>query len=157
MYAALFTSVLLAASSASAGQWKTSWVGTGTATLDYPLIGFPIQVEYVMEVTEIITWDNSGNVVRDFWHVVEQDTFSANGKTLVGKPYTANLEYVYRDGQQIAMNASGVVTQVPLPGGGMFTSAGRTDWFNHPGEPYILFVDWGGCSNLERFIAALSP
>jgi hypothetical protein len=156
MGAALFVSVLLAASSASGGQVRNPLTGGGVSPL--VIDGLEIEVSYVMEGTETITWDSAMRVARIFWHFVEQDTFTAaNGKTLVSQPYAVNLEWIYRDFELVAMNSSGVCTRVPLPGGGMFTCAGTVDWLQHQGEPYVLFPDRGGCSNLEGFIAALSP
>ena len=154
MGAALFASALLAASSASADQYKLNYVSFGDTGFD--LDGLYITVSSWCEVTEIVTWNASGGAERDFLHVVEQDMFTANGKTLVSEPYTYNLEIFYRDGE-VAQSSSGLCVRVPLPDGTMFTSAGRIDWALHPYEPYLLLADVGGCSNLEGFIAALSP
>ncbi len=154
MGAALFASALLAASSASAGQSKWDYWSFGDT--GFNLDGLYITVSSFSEVTQIITWNESGGVERDFRHVVEQDVFTANGKTLVSEPYTYNLEIVYRDGQ-VAESSSGLCVRVPLPDGTKFTSAGRIDLALHPYESYLLLADVGGCSNLEGFIAALSP
>ncbi len=155
---AAFAGLLLAWSSAKAAQpVKFSGTISGTEVLT-GIAPFPITVEYVATVTEIDYFDSSGALVRIYNHSVEQDIFSANGKTLVGEPYTYNIEYVFdSSGNLIRMDSNGIASKVRLPGGGLFQSSGQVDWLAHPGQGWILLTDKGSCVNLEGLIAALSP
>jgi hypothetical protein len=59
-------------------------------------------------------------------HVHAQDTISANGKTLVGDPYTFNIEILYDSNLNImGFYLNGIAEKIPLPDGSLFISAGR--------------------------------
>jgi hypothetical protein len=120
---------------------------------------FAVTVEYTVTGTQSTFFDRNGNITRIQIHNVEQDVFSANGKTLVGLPYTFNIQVLFDpdSGEVTHVFASGVVSRVPLPGGDFFLTAGRLDFAAHPGETFLVQPDVGAQGNLEGFCAALSP
>ncbi|MGZ6265642.1 MAG: hypothetical protein ACXWN4_01880 [Candidatus Limnocylindrales bacterium] len=86
-----------------------------------------------------------------------QDTFSANGKTLTGTPFTFNIEARFdSDGNLKSLTAAGVVERVQLPDGSTFFSAGRVDYLAHPDVQFILTPDEGHSGDVPAFCAALS-
>jgi hypothetical protein len=131
---------------------------TGTAVLA-DVCAFPVNVEFTVTGTQTTFFDQNGNITRIQIHNVEQDVFSANGKTLVGLPFTFNIQVLFDpdSGEVTHVFASGVASRVPLPGGDFFLTAGRIDFAAHPGEPFIVQPDVGAQGNLEGFCAALSP
>ncbi len=89
--------------------------------------------------------------------MVEQDTFTANGKTLVGLPFTFNMENrTDSSGTWILGTATGIAEKVPLPDGSLFISAGQIIWASHDGASFILSADRGNPGNVAGFCAALS-
>jgi len=97
-------------------------------------------------------------VTRIFIHSVEQDTFTANGRTLMGTPFTFNVEVLFdSNGNVTHIFASGLVETIPLPDGSLFVSAGRLDFTQHPGVQFLLSPDTGHTGDLAAFCAALSP
>jgi hypothetical protein len=96
-------------------------------------------------------------LTRIHQHFTEQDTFTAHGKTLVGIPYTANLEILFdSSGNVTHILASGVFEKIPLPDGSLFISAGRIDFAAYQGATFILSPDKGNPGNVAGFCAALS-
>jgi hypothetical protein len=90
-------------------------------------------------------------------HVVEQDVFSANGKSLTGVPFTFNIDVVFdSSGNVVHVFANGLVEKVPLPGGGLFITAGRVDFAAHGFPQFLITPDVGATVNLAGFCAALS-
>jgi hypothetical protein len=119
---------------------------------------FTVHVDAIANVAVTFFSNNSGTLVRSQWHLVEQDTFSANGKTLVSLPYTFNGQMFYDSGGYPAqIYTSGVSARVPLPDGSTFFSAGRIDWANHPNAAFVINPDYGHSGNLDAFCAALAP
>jgi hypothetical protein len=88
------------------------------------------------------------------YHFDVQDSFSANGHTLIGDPYTANADtYFDSNGNVTNAVAQGVLTRVPLPDSAPFIGAGRVNPFNGGAfEP-----DYGAFQNVDAFCAALAP
>lgn len=108
--------------------------------------------------TEVDYRDQSGALTRIFAHQLEQDTFTANGTTLVGTPFMFNFEELFdSSGNVTHAYTSGLVETIPLPDGTLFISAGRTDFTQHPGAGFVLSPDMGNPGNLAGFCAALSP
>ena len=120
---------------------------------------FPIDVEVTVTGTQTTFFDQGGSITRIQIHTVEQDVFSVNEKTLVGLPYTFNLQILFDpdSGEVTHAFSTGVASRVPLPGGDVFLTAGRLDFVAHPDEPFIIQPDVGAQGNLEGFCAALSP
>jgi hypothetical protein len=119
---------------------------------------FPITVELNSSGTATVFFDASGAPIRVHAHFTEQDTFFANGKTLLGAPYTFNFEFVLDgSGNVISQIADGIAGKVRLPDGGVFITAGRID-FGAQGFPDFIFVpDVGATVNLDGLCAALAP
>jgi hypothetical protein len=126
-----------------------------------PLSGVCSFTVYVTEtgsskVTQF--FDKSGALTRIHVHNNEQDTFTANGKTLVGLPFVSNIDVLFDSlGNITHVYSQGLLEKVPLPDGSLFVSAGRVDAINHPGATFILTPDSGNSGNLAAFCAALSP
>jgi len=119
---------------------------------------FPVNVDATASGTETDYVDQSGTVTRIFVHEVEQDTFTANGRTLMGTPFTFNVEVLFdSNGNVTHIFASGLVETIPLPDGSLFVSAGRLDFTQHPGVQFLLSPDTGHTGDLAAFCAALSP
>ena len=86
---------------------------------------FDVNVDSTASGFKTDHFDRSGAVTEAFVHQVEQDTFSANGKTLTGIPFTFNLDVLFdSDGNTTHAFANGVVEKIPLPDGSLFVSAG---------------------------------
>jgi hypothetical protein len=120
---------------------------------------FPVTAEATATGTQTSFFDDEGNLTRIEIHIVEQDVFSANGRTLVGLPYTFNIQVLFDpdSGEVTHVYASGVVSRVPLPDGDFFLTAGRLDFAAHPDTSFLLQPDVGAQGNLAGFCAALSP
>lgn len=119
---------------------------------------FPVTVELTGTGTETVFFDKEGNVTRVQAHVVEQDVFTANGKTLVGLPFRFNFQILIdpETGEATNVFASGVFSRVPLPGGDFFLTAGRADFIAN-GESFLIQPDVGAQGNIAGFCAALAP
>ena len=119
---------------------------------------FPVTVVFSGSGTETDLFDENGNLTRVLIHQVEQDVFTANGETLVGLPYTFNLQVLFdpESGEITNAFASGVASRVPLPGGDFFLTAGRADFIAHDAD-FLLQPDFGAQGNIAGFCAALSP
>jgi hypothetical protein len=130
---------------------------SGTDTIS-DVCSFPVDVAYSGTIDAIRFFDANGAVTRQFEHFVEQDTFTANGKTLASMPYTYNREYV-RDssGALEHVYAYGIIVKVPLPDGTLFIAAGWIDLMNYPDATFILSPDRGNPGNVAAFCAALAP
>jgi hypothetical protein len=85
-------------------------------------------------------------------HFVQQDQFSANGKTLTGIPYTGNSQ-CHNNGGVWTCAAEGVLEKVPLPDGSIFIAAGRVN----PFMGFAMEPTHGAFKNLAGFCAALAP
>jgi hypothetical protein len=153
---AVVVSVAIFVSSAAADQpMKDEFIWTDGTDLT-GVCSIPVHVESSFDATYTVFFDADGGVTRGHMHMTEQDTFSANGKTLVGLPYTfngtANLD---SDGNITQLFWNGVIAKVPLPDGKLFISAGRIDVTAHGYPGYILLVDKGKSGNVAAFCAAL--
>jgi hypothetical protein len=120
----------------------------------------PFKIETSGKTVGIETdfYDKNGNIVKSEGRVTEQDTYFANGKTLTSLEYHYNFQFLYDSaGNPIHMYVNGVAVKVPLPGGGLFIAAGRSDFAAHPGATFILVPDHGHATNIAGFCAALAP
>jgi hypothetical protein len=122
------------------------------------VLPFPVEIYSVVSGTQILYFDQNSALTRISIHVTEQDTFTANGKTLVGLPYTTNTELIFdSDGNLIHQYSAGNIEKIPLPDGTLFISAGRLDFEDHPDANFLLSPDEGNPGNVAALIAALSP
>jgi hypothetical protein len=119
---------------------------------------FPVTVEGDSPGTERDFFDQSGALTRIEVHATEQDTFSANGKSLTGEPYTFNIRILF-DSSGAIMHAffDGVVEKVVLPDGSLFLAAGLVDFAAHGFPEALIAPDRGTSGNVDGFCAALSP
>jgi hypothetical protein len=119
---------------------------------------FPITVDSSATLTETDFFNSSGDLTRVLLHVVEQDTFSANGNSLTGMPFTFEIDILFDSGGNITnLFASGLAEKVPLPDGSLFITAGRVDFAAHDFPQFLITPDVGATVNLAGFCAALSP
>jgi hypothetical protein len=156
--AASLVGVTLCASAARADRPVISHYPVSGSVVVTDLCSFPITVVESIDVTETDFVNSSGAITRLLAHVVEQDTFSANGKTLIGEPYTTNLDVRFdSSGNVTQAYFEGVIEKVPLPDGSLFITSGRVDFVARGNPPFVLTPDVGATVNLAGFCAALSP
>jgi hypothetical protein len=150
--------VIFALSAVADRPTRISFEGLTFSSVLTDVCAFPVNVDSIISGTEIDYVDQSGALTRIFFHQVEQDTFTANGRTLVGTPFTFNVEVLFDSDGNVTHNfASGLFETIPLPDGSLFVSAGRADFTLHPGVGFLLSPDMGNPGNLAGFCAALSP
>lgn len=154
--AAVVTAVFAPAAGAAApDHFQFQFTNTGTLTGACP---FDITVDSTVRGSGQDFYDQNGVLVREHDNLVEQDTFSANGKSLTGVPFTFNLDFIIdSDGNATHAYATGVAERVQLPDGSWFVSAGRLDFAAHGFPDFIITPDHGGAVNLAGFCAALAP
>ena len=119
------------------------------------LCRFPLSLSSVLTGTEIDYYDASGALVRSYLHLTEQDTFSANGITGVGSPYTFNVDFVFVNGVPVSIFAEGVAEKITLLSGTFFLTAGRVDFIAH-NDGFVLVPDHGTPANVAAFCAAFT-
>lgn len=146
----------ISASAALADQPpKGEWIFENSVVAN-DLCSFPVTVNTFAYVTEHDYLDKNGVLLEIKYHFRIQDTFLANGKTLVGLWYTANLQYLFdSSGNMIQLITSGEVEKVPLPDGSLFISAGRS--YLDPNTQFVATPDRGHSGNVEALCAALAP
>ena len=151
--AGVFVSVAAAAEPTKIDLPPTTFTSTLTG-----VCAFQVSVSFTSGGTEIDFVDQGGALTMIRQHLVEQDVFSANGKTLTGLPYTFNLDVLFdSSGHVTHVYASGETSRVPLPGGTVFHTAGRGDFVLHPGADFLIQPDNGAQGDIAGFCAALSP
>jgi hypothetical protein len=157
--AAVLGAAAFAQSAAAVPPIKEDFSFSGATAVLTDVCSFPVTVVFGGTGTETDFFDQNGNLTRVHIHQVEQDVFTANGKTLVGLPYTFNIEVLFdpETGAVTHVFASGVASRVALPGGDFFLTAGRLDFAAHPGADFLLQPDVGAQGNIAGFCAALSP
>lgn len=118
---------------------------------------FPLEIRSAIRGHSLDFFDRDGRLLRATVHVTEQDTFSANGRTLVGEPFTFNVFFTFDEsGEATAVLARGVAEKIRLPNGKLFLSAGVID-FLAQGVDFSFEVDQGTTGDVDAFCAALSP
>jgi hypothetical protein len=156
--AASLVGVTVCASAARADRPVISHYPISDSKLATDLCSFPITVAESEDVTETDFVNSSGTITRIQLHVMEQDTFIANGKTLVGEPYTANADIRFdSSGNVTQLYLEGVLEKVPLPDGSFFMAAGRVNVVADGFPSIALIPDNGATINLAGLCAALSP
>jgi hypothetical protein len=153
--AVLAAAAVLVQSAAAVPPTRTDFGGSG----DFPLAAgtlcsFSIDVHFAQEGTITRFFDDDGALIKEIAAGREQDTFSANGKTLVGDVYYFTFVSEFENGVRVDDHENGVAERVHLPDGGVFIVAGRVDVL---GGGFILSVDSGNSgNNLDAFCEALS-
>jgi hypothetical protein len=155
MLIAACTVLCLSAPGAGAAQPVKQYFQETVVGTDTSLCGFPIQLSSQATGFAVLFSDPAGALVRIQEHVTGQDTFSANGVTLVGSPYRSLGKLVFSGGQLVEFHASGVLEKVRLPDGSTFLAAGRVDVIAAHGG-FIVDPDSGVVKNQDAFCAALS-
>jgi hypothetical protein len=117
------------------------------------ICSFPVTFGGTTSGTRTFFFDQYGNLVRRTAHAVEQDTFSANGITLTGLPYTFYIDRTFENGVLVTATSQGVQERVPLPDGSTFLIAGRADDIG----AFTFEVDHGTNGDFTAFCAALTP
>ena len=153
------TAVLVAPTGAAIASVPTAehFSRTWSFTLDAgALCDFPIVWDGKQAWTTTTFYEADGTTkAMTISQGTEQDTFSANGKTLVGDEYHFTFQDLYENGERVALYADGNAERVPLPGGAVFITTGRVLVTSTPAN--IFFVDHGNnANNLAAFCAALS-
>ncbi len=111
----------------------------------------------ILHTYETLFFDNNGTLIKMNFHSIDQDTFSANGKTLVSLPiYYAGEAIFDSNGNVTHLYMNGINEKIRLPDGSLFIASGRYDWAAHPGE-IVLSPDKGNPGNLVKFCEALAP
>jgi hypothetical protein len=119
---------------------------------------FDIRVVSVVSGRYTAFLDKNGVLTRVEQHILEQDTFSANGKSLAGIPFRFNFTMRFdATGNLTGAISTGVGAQVPLPDGSLFHSAGRIDFYALGMPGFWITPDHGSMVNVEGFCAALEP
>lgn len=155
--AASIVTIVAVASPAQAAQPVRETVVNSSTAVVTSLCSFPVTVTFDSTAERPYFYDESGTLIRIAEHVVEEDTYTANGRTLTGDPYTFTVQARFDDaGQFVQASGSGLVSRVPLPDGSVFRAAGRIDFLAHSFE-FVPAPDWGTPVNTAAFCAALSP
>jgi hypothetical protein len=155
MAAVVASAVMDPAVAASAASPSTfSFDVTDTFT-DTSVCGFPVEVtnHTIGRTTQFsdVLEDGTG---REVVHARAQDTWTANGTTLVGDWYRYTLTVTWVDFEPVAATASGVINKTRLPDGSIFMGAGRINLLTAVG--YVVAPDHGVAKNQDAFCAALS-
>ena len=150
--------VIFALSALADRPTRTEFTGLTFSSVLTDVCAFPVNVDSTISGFEIDYRDQSGALTHIFVHQVEQDTFTANGRTLVGTPFTTEVHVLFDSGGSVIhVYGTGLFETIPLPDGSVFVSAGRADFTQHPGVGFLLSPDMGNPGNVAGFCAALSP
>lgn len=118
---------------------------------------FPITVDSTMTESDRFFSDQSGALTMASGIVTEQDSFSANGKSLTGLAYTYSIHaYFDSSGNITNVYTDGVTERVPLPDGSVFQSAGQVNFADQGFPTFSVTPNAGSARNLAGFCAALS-
>jgi hypothetical protein len=153
--AAIVTLIAIASPARAAQPVHEPLDSTSTAVVT-TLCSFPVTVTFQFTGERTSLYDGDGTLVRFIEHGVERDTYSANGQTLEGLPYTFNVQAPFNpSGEFETLYTSGMVSRVPLPDGSVFRAAGRIDFVAHSFE-FVAVPDWGTPVNTAALCAALA-
>ena len=123
--AAVLGAVVFVSTAAADKPAKTDFSNEAFSSVLSGVCAFDVNVDSVTSGTEIDYFDKAGNLIKAQVHQVEQDTFTANGKTLTGIPFTFNLDVRFdANGDVVSAVATGLTEKIPLPDGSLFVSAG---------------------------------
>ncbi len=120
------------------------------------LCSFPVNVSVYFAWSWIDFYDDAGNWTMEIFHQAEQDTFTANEKTVVTDLYQNSGYYKVDANGELYGYVSGSVGRYRTPDGKIISiNAGRTKL-----DPYGGFTwapDNGSEGDLAAFCAALAP
>jgi hypothetical protein len=120
------------------------------------LCAFPVTVEATV-VTGTLRFflDGAGNLVAINIAYTEQDTFIANGNTIVGTAYQARDRVTFDAEGNVTENLHGIAERITLPDGTKFLSAGRRVAVNAP-PGFFVEVQTGHTGDVDALCAALA-
>jgi hypothetical protein len=154
--AALVVGMGVFASAAAADEPVITQYPVADTAVVTDVCDFPITVDFNAIVRETDFFVN-GTLTRVLIHLDEQDTLTANGNTLTGVPFTANVILLFDSSGNLTSGiGQGIVEKVVLPDGSLFITAGRVDFLAR-GVTFALTPSTGATVNLAGFCAALSP
>jgi len=152
--AVVASTLALTSPTASAAQpSREPFNGTDSFT-DASLCGFAIDVTSVVTGRATI-WPQGEGAEHIVIHRTETDTFTANGVTLVGDPYTFKTTLQFTDFELVSYVAVGVLEKVRLPDGKTFMAAGQVDLLAST-EDFVIVPDHGVSKNQDAFCGAMS-
>ena len=153
------SAVIFALSAVADRPTRTPFEGvTFSGAVLNDVCAFPVNISGTVSGFDIDYRDQSGALTRSFIHQVEQDTFTANGRTLVGDPFTSEFQILFDSGGSVIHTyGTGLFETIRLPGGSLFISAGRAGFTPHPGVGVLPSPDMGNPRNPAGVFAALSP
>lgn len=156
LFVALLSAGALAGTASAATPVRMPFDITGIPATLSGVCSFDVSVLSNEQGTTIVWFDANGVPTHVVQPTTEQDTFSANGKTVTGLPYTFELNVLFdASGNPTHIYSSGEVERIVLPDGTLFLSAGRTDFINHPGG-FVISPDEGHPGDVAALCAALS-
>lgn len=157
--AAMFCAAVVAQSAAAMPPLNEDLPPFSSSTVVTGVCPFPVNLASTITGEQTTYYDRDGNVVKIEIENHEQDVFSANGKTLVGLPYSFKLALIIdpQTGEILHAYSRGVTARVRLPSGRLFLTAGRLDFVDHPDELFVLQPDHGAQGDIAGFCAALAP
>src|SRR5580765_6880722 len=127
--AAVLGAVVFVSTAAADKPVMSTFSNVHFSTVLSDVCSFDVNVSGVVSGTEVDYVDKAGAVTRSEIHQVEQDTFSANGKTLTGMPFTTNFSLRFdSNGHLVSLVGTGVLEKVLLPDGSLFVGAGWVDF-----------------------------
>jgi hypothetical protein len=146
-----------ATGAAAARPLKESFGGPSQST-NTTLCGFSIEIETQSSGFQTIHFNEAGSPVRFQAHITAQDTFTANGVTLVGEKYRTMIKGRIANGELVEVIGSGVLEKVRLADGTIFMGAGRVDFLaaEAGGVFFVVDPDSGVSKNLDAFCDTLS-
>lgn len=149
------STVVMSAAGASAARPSKEPLEEAITSTVTSLCDFPIAVTSVISGTLTIFFGSTEGNDRVVFHSTGQDTFTANGTTLVGEPYTAKTTLQFSNFELVAFHVVGVLEKVRLPDGSTFMGAGRIDVLTSTAD-FIVVPDQGVSRSQAAFCAALS-
>ena len=140
----------------AAKPMKGTFSATNTGTSS-KLCAFPVNVASTFTVTYLV-WDDGNGNVQEKDSVTEQDTFTANGKTVQTYPYRFNAFYTVVGGNLTSWVQTGVEIKLRLPSGALLIDGGWADAYaqivTNGGD--FIFADRGVHGDISLLCAALT-
>lgn len=121
------------------------------------LCTFDVTFSYQQHWDGINRYDADANPLGAEATAKGQDTFTANGKTLVSEPYTFHVAVMSDENGFTKYTTAGVIEKIRLPDGSLFLGAGWFTWLDKPDDFFGLNPDRGRSGDVEALCAALAP
>jgi hypothetical protein len=154
--ASVVAAICASAASANSADHFSFGPGSGSETIS-GFCPFDLTLNFTFSGSGTAFFDQSGNLIMEQDNLTEQDTFSANGKSLTGMPYTTNTTFTFdSSGNLTGATGNGVLEKVPLPDGSLFIGAGTVNLLSVTSN-FVFAPDHGAFQNMAGFCAALSP